>query len=217
MGRNDGTPIEQKEHDVTVKGFYMDKTEVTNGEYDEFVKDTKYKTTPTNWEKGKPFEKDLNLPVRFVTYEDATAFANWRSKRDGVLYRLPSEEEWEYAARNGSENNLYPWGDTFKKDCAVLDKENTEPNPVGSLPCGNNKYGVADLIGNVFEWTSSKPYLYPGSPVVMEGAKVEKYMIRGGAAYNKSTGKLAITSTLRTDIEADKTDAGLGFRLVRSQ
>ncbi len=217
MGRDDGTPIEQKEHKVTINSFYMDKTEVINREYYQFVKDTKYKPVPANWEGGKPFDKDLNLPVRFVSFNDANAFAAWRSKRDNGIYRLPTEEEWEYAARNGSKSNLYPWGDKFKDDCAVLNKQNTEPSPVGSKPCGNNAYGVTDLIGNVFEWTSSKPYLYPGSPLVMEGAEGTKYMIRGGSAKQKSTGKLAITSTFRLDIDADKRDAELGFRLVRPE
>lgn len=113
--------------------------------------------------------------------------------------------------------HLYPWGDEFRDDCAVLNKQSTEPEPISSKSCGNNKYDVQDLIGNVFEWTSSKPYLYPGSPITMESAEEEKYMIRGGAAYNKSTGKLAVTSTLRIDFPANKKDAGLGFRLVRSE
>ena len=217
MGRNDGMPNERPENEVTVSNFWMDKTEVTNAEYYQFVKDTDYKSTPSNWERGKPFERDENLPVRFVSFDDVQAFARWRSKRDEVTYRLPTEEEWEYAARNGSDNNLYPWGDAIKKDCAVLDQPTTEPKAVGSNECGNNKWGVSDLIGNVFEWTSSDPYLYPGSSGEVKEQSEPHKMIRGGSARWKSTGEKAITATLRLDINASKRDAELGFRLVRPE
>jgi eukaryotic-like serine/threonine-protein kinase len=217
MGRNDGQDIEKPEHDVTVKGFWMDKTEVTNGEYFQFIKETGYNPTPSNWERGEPFERDFKLPVRFVSYQDAQAFAKWRSKRDNVTYRLPTEEEWEYAARNGGDNNLYPWGDTFKEDCAVLDQPTTEPKIVASNPCSNNKWGVSDLIGNVFEWTSSDPYLYPGSAGEVKPLSEPHKMIRGGSAYQKSKGDNAITATFRAPLSASKRDATLGFRLVRPE
>ncbi len=217
MGRNDGLPNERPENEVTVKDFSMDKTEVTNAEYYEFVKEDNYNPTPSNWERGEPFERDAKLPVRFVSYEDAVAFAKWRSKRDNVTYRLPTEEEWEYAARNGGESNLYPWGDTFKQDCAVLDQPTTEPKIVGSNPCGNNKWGVSDLIGNVFEWTSSDLYLYPGSDQEFEKPSESTKMVRGGAANNKSTGENLITATFRGAANARKREAGLGFRLVRPE
>ncbi len=216
MGRNDGQPQEMPEHKVTVKSFGMDKFEVTNGEYYDFVKETKYPSVPFYWESGKPFDSDVNLPVRAVTFNDAEAFAEWRSKRDGVVYRLPTEEEWEYAARNGGENNLYPWGDEFKKDCVVLDQKTTAPKEVGGRECGANKWGVEDLIGNVFEWTKSKPGLYPGNPGTIKQMSEPHFMIRGGSANFKSTGQLAITSTFRVEFMATKQDRTLGFRLVRS-
>lgn len=217
MGRNDGLVDEGPEHEVTVNNFLMDKTEVTNAEYYQFVKETNHNPTPSNWERGKPFERDENLPVRFVSYDDAQAFAKWRSKRDGVTYRLPNEEEWEYAARNGSDNNLYPWGDTFKKDCAVLDEPSTEPKIVGSNPCGDNKWGVSDLIGNVFEWTNSDPKTYPGSSGDYPKSSKPQKMVRGGGAFNKSEGKDAITATYRALTNLSKRDAALGFRLVRPE
>ena len=62
---------------------------------------------------GKPIGGEETMPVRFVNMEDIKAFAAWRSKRDNTTYRLPTEQEWEYAARNGSKKNLYPWGDSF--------------------------------------------------------------------------------------------------------
>ncbi len=70
----------------------------------------------------KPIPGQELMPVRFVNAEDVKAFAAWRSKRDGVEYRLPTEEEGEYAARNGNKQNLFPWGDKFDAQCAVIDQ-----------------------------------------------------------------------------------------------
>jgi formylglycine-generating enzyme required for sulfatase activity len=156
------------------------------------------------------------MPVRFVTIDDAKAFAEWRSKRDGVTYRLPTEEEWEYAARNGSKGNLYPWGDKYDAKCAVLDQPSQQPKAVGSQSCPND-WGVADLIGNVFEWTSSKAELYPGSGGSIKPSAEPRYMVRGGGAFYKSTGPLAITTTFRQDVAANTSLPELGFRLVRNQ
>jgi len=214
MGRNDGLPIEQPEHEVEVKDFWMDKTEVTTGEFNEFIKEINYPVTPANWEGGKPLAGSEKTPVRFVNVDDAKAFAEWRSKRDGVIYRLPTEVEWEYAARNGSANNLFPWGDGYKSDCAVLDQLDTEPKSVGSKPCSANKWGVLDLIGNVYEWTNSKTTAYKGE--INEQLKTTN-IIRGGSAFDKSTGKDAITATYRSFVQPNKRDARLGFRLVRSE
>ncbi len=218
MGRNDGDKTEQPEHEAEVKNFWMDKTEVTNGEYEDFIKSSGYMSTPSNWESGKPLARDENLPVRFVNVEDAQAFAEWRSTRDKVKYRLPTEEEWEYAARNGGANNLYPWGDSFKEGCAVVDRADTSPEPVGSKSCGANNWGVLDLIGNVYEWTSSEAALYPGNEGdVKSQFKGKVNVFRGGGALNKSTGNKAITSTFRGFVDASKRDQALGFRLVRSE
>ena len=217
MGRNDGRPVEQPEHEVEVKDFWMDKTEVTTGEYYDFVKQIGY-TPPVYWEGRSPLGGTEKMPIRFVNLDDARAFADWRSKRDGVLYRLPTEEEWEYAARNGGENNFYPWGNDFKEGCAITDKPDTQPEPVGSKSCGANKWGVQDLIGNVYEWTSTKAALYQGNKgEVKNEYKGVTYVIRGGSAFDKSTGKGSIDSTRREFVEQSKRDARLGFRLVYSQ
>ena len=216
MGRSDGMPNEMPEHNVTVKDFWMDKTEITNAEYFEFVRETGYKPTPANWEKDKHLANEEKMPVRYVSIDDVSAFAAWRSKRDGVSYRLPTEEEWEYAARNGAKNNLYPWGDKFEAKCAVTDQPNTEPKPVGTSSCPND-WGILDLVGNVYEWTNSKANLYPGSKGAILETKEPRNMIRGGAALNKSTGNMAITSTFRADVPATTRSKEIGFRLVRSE
>jgi len=153
------------------------------------------------------------MPVRFVNIDDISAFAAWRSKRDGVIYRLPTEAEWEFAARNGAKDDLYPWGSTFDPKCAVLDTESTEPEAVGTHSCPD-EWGVLDLIGNVYEWTGSKAAVYPGSKIPMKPLPEQHYMIRGGGALSKASGDFAVTAAFRADVPASKRDKELGFRLA---
>ncbi|MBK7512949.1 MAG: SUMF1/EgtB/PvdO family nonheme iron enzyme [Chloracidobacterium sp.] len=214
MGRNDGRNEERPEHPVTVKDFWMDKTEVSNNEYFAFVSTTGYRPTPADWVNDKPIAGQETWPVRFVNIADVKAFAAWRSKNDGNTYRLPTEAEWEFAARNGPKDDIYPWGEVFKPECAVLDQPNTEPKPVGSRSCPND-WGVVDLIGNVFEWTGTPVSLYPGSKGEIKETAEPRNMIRGGAGLNKSSGEFGITSTFRADVDVSKRDKELGFRLVR--
>ncbi len=219
MGRNDGGDLEKPEHQVTVKSFMMDKTEVTNAEFREFMTAERYQPKTgerflAHWVNGKPIGGEEKMPVRFVNIEDVTAFAAWRSKRDGVKYRLPTEQEWEYAARNGAKQNLYPWGNDFRAECAVVDRGGSDPEPVGMTSCPNDA-GVQDLIGNLLEWTSSDPWVYPGSPLTVDAKGEKKKMVRGGSAEYKSTGENAATATFRIEAVMEIRAAVLGFRLVR--
>ena len=214
MGNNRGRDEEKPEHQVSIGPFMMDKTEVTNEEYYAFVTEMGYKPLPSHWVNGGPKPSQEKMPVRDVNIDDVNAFIAWRSKRDGVAYRLPTEEEWEYAARNGSKDNLYPWGDSFQAKCAVVDKSIMEPAAVGTASCPDD-YGVYDLIGNVYEWTGSKAEPYPGATRVKESSEPEN-IVRGGCAQNKSAGQFAITSTSRLIVPISKRDLQLGFRLVRS-
>lgn len=214
MGRNDGKPEERPEHNVTVKDFWMDKTEVTNEEYLAFITATNH-PAPNHWVEGKPVQGTERFPVRFVSFDDAETFAKWRSTRDNVIYRLPTEEEWEYAARNGSKNNLYPWGDKFEDANTVMNIADSEPAIVGSKPNGRNMWGVVDLIGNVWEWTSSELTPYPGSGAEVVKKEKRPIVVRGGSAH-ENPAKVSITSTYRVDISATGKEKTLGFRLVRS-
>lgn len=215
MGRNDGDIKERPEHAVTVKDFWMDKTEVTNQEYLQFISETNH-PAPNHWVYGKPVQGTENFPVRFVSFEDAETFAAWRSKRDGVTYRLPTEAEWEYAARNGSKNNLYPWGDKYSDANAVMNVPDSEPSQVGSKPEGKNAWGVLDLIGNVWEWTSSEITPYPGSNAEVKKPTEKRIVVRGGSAH-ENPAKLNITATFRADVSVKQKEKTLGFRLVRSE
>ena len=219
MGSNAGSEQQKPEHEQRVEGFAMDKTEVTNAAFYEFVATSDYKPTSeegflAHWENDKPIPGDENKPVRYVNVEDATAFAEWRSKRDSVTYRLPTEQEWEYAARNGSKNNLFPWGDKFDPRCAHINNPNNDTVVAGTKTCPN-QWGVQDLIGNVFEWTGSEWWSYPGSSVDLPAQSEKNFMIRGGGAFDKTSGQNAITAAFRFPAPASRRSPGLGFRLVR--
>jgi eukaryotic-like serine/threonine-protein kinase len=118
MGRNGATVSEVPVHAVTVKPLVMDKTEVTNYEYQQFVEKTGHEP-PSHWINKKPIAGQELLPVTFVSHSDAVAFAKWRSQRDGLNWRLPTEEEWEYAARGGDQENIYSWGNTWVEGNAI--------------------------------------------------------------------------------------------------
>lgn len=218
LGRNGGEVLEQPESQVEVKPFWMDKTEVTNAEYYEFVKATNYNPIPLYWENGRPLTTDMNLPVRYVNVADVNAFIEWRSKRDNATYRLPTEEEWEYAARNGGDNNLYPWGDKWEEGRAQAQRD-LAITAVGSKPNGANKWGVLDLVGNIWEWTATPAGAYKGAPQglvqqIQEKLGSEGVVVRG--AYE--SGKISATanSTNRTFTKKNDRDKMIGFRLVRS-
>ena len=138
---------------------------------------------------------------------------HWRSKRDGVTYRLPTEEEWEYAARNGERGDLYPWGADWKENAAVV-KEAT-PAPVGSHPDGKNRWGVVDLVGNVWEWTSSKTSVYPGNTRVVPASIQDWITIRGGCyVSDPGNSDAPVTACMRDFVPASTKNTLLGFRLV---
>ena len=213
MGRNDGPPQERPEHSVTVAKFFMDRTEVTNAEYAEFVRDMGYEV-PSHWVKGQPLPGQEQWPVVNVSPKDAEAFAAWRSKRDGVTYRLPTEEEWEFAARSGGEYKTYPWGDTWQDNRAVV-KEAT-PQPVGTYPEGKDRWGVVDLIGNAWEWTSSKASIYNGAAEIPSASR-EWVVARGGSyASDPKDRQIPVSATFRDWFPPTTRHQNYGFRLVYS-
>jgi serine/threonine protein kinase/formylglycine-generating enzyme required for sulfatase activity len=213
MGRSDADVQEGPAHKVSVNAFAMDKTEVTSGEYAQFVRETNH-PAPQQWGDVKPPAGRESLPVSNVSYEDALAFAAWRSRRDHVTYRLPTEEEWEYAARNGDKDNLYPWGDTWEAGrAATQDAGLSKEEPVGTYPQGNNRWGVEDLMGNVWEWTSSKASLYPGNNRTLPDTQDGWIVVRGGG-YQSPPSK--VSGTRRDWFAQTYKNPQIGFRLVRS-
>ena len=214
MGRDNGPAEETPSHSVTVQPFMMDRTEVSNTEYAAFVADTNH-PAPSHWVNNRPVFGQEMWPVVNVSFDDATAFAAWRSKRDRATYRLPTEQEWEYAARNGQRADLYPWGSEWVSGLAVL-KEST-PAAVGSRPGGANQWGVTDLIGNVWEWTSSKVSVYPGNNTVIPSDQEHLVTIRGGCyASDPANPDEPVSSSRRQFVAPTTKTTLLGFRLVRS-
>jgi eukaryotic-like serine/threonine-protein kinase len=215
MGSKKGTEKEKPEHEVVVKDFSMDRTEVTNAEYAQFVEETNHKA-PAHWDANsrKPVETELLFPVVRVSQQDVSEFIKWRSTRDKVTYRLPTEAEWEYAARNGSAGNVYPWGDNWEDGKAVFNGESA-PKAVGSMPNGANKWGVLDLVGNVWEWTGDKIKSYPKSLFIPNESNKNHFVIRGGGSTSAITGEKAVMPTTRYTVEGERQEGSLGFRLVK--
>jgi len=133
---------------VFLKAFYMDRYEVTNARYREFVAETGRKE-PRDWIVYGYSEEKKKHPVVFVSYDDARAYCEWAGKR------LPTEAEWEKAAR-GTDGRRYPWGDEFSGDRANTSLSGiVGTTPVGRYETGKSPYGIYDMAGNVWEWTSS--------------------------------------------------------------
>ncbi|HEV7889318.1 MAG TPA: bifunctional serine/threonine-protein kinase/formylglycine-generating enzyme family protein [Pyrinomonadaceae bacterium] len=207
-------------HDATVGAFAIDRTEVTNAEYADFVKATNH-APPSDWGGTTPPAGRERLPVANVSFDDANAFAAWRSRRDGVTYRLPTEEEWEYAALGGGASQIpgaapqmYPWGAQWSDGRANL--AGAGPKPVGSFALGRTTQGLDDMIGNVWEWTTSEAAMYKGNDrTAMSDADKGKLVVRGGSYESKPDGDEPATVTSRRWVARDIRSPVLGFRLVR--
>ena len=226
MGRNDVSESSNDynqfpAHSVSVKSFYLDKTEVTNAEYAEFVRATGHPAPSapaapywTPWNGDNPPAGQEQWPVRNVSVANARAFAGWRSKRDNVTYRLPTEDEWEYAARNGGETTLYPWGNAWANDRASVNAG--LPKPVGTYTSGATRAGALDMIGNVWEWTSSQASVYAGNKQLQLTAdETGQVIMRGGSYRSQPSGDEAITAATRQWVSSDTKHPTIGFRLAR--
>lgn len=148
MGSNMGAQDEGPERKFSLNAFYIDTFEVTNEQYKQFVKQTKHRE-PTDWAVyGYPEEKK-DHPVVFVSFDDASAYCKWHGKR------LPTEEEWEKAAR-GADGRIYPWGNEFDSSKANTSLSGVVgTTKIGAYKNGKNPYGLYDMAGNVWEWTNS--------------------------------------------------------------
>jgi serine/threonine-protein kinase len=202
MGRDGGNEFEGPAHPVTVKPFFVDKFEVTNEQYAEFVRQTR-RQPPSHWPGGNFPPGEANLPVVNVSWNDANEYAQWAGKR------LPTEDEWEFAAR-GRDNRLYPYGNEWKPKYSNASEDGfKKARAVGSYPEGASPFGVLDLAGNVAEWTASDYRPYPGSRARPEdGFKV----IRGGAFKTPASQQ---TTTDRYYEPPTKTFDYVGFRCVK--
>jgi eukaryotic-like serine/threonine-protein kinase len=224
MGSNNAGEEQKGEHAVTVPPFFLDKYEVTNAEYAEFIKNTGRPAPTINpalkgtywepWNGTDPPSGRDRWPVANVSPKDVEDFAAWLSKRDGVVYRLPTEEEWEFAARNGSSDSLFPWGNSWEEGCANID-EKKSPVAVGSFPRGATQSGVHDMIGNVWEWTSTKPRFYDNTRVLssVKNARVR----RGGSFFEKMKSDFHNATDRSWFGDENFKFPTIGFRLARAR
>lgn len=201
---------DEKQHEVTVSAFKMSKYEVTFEQYDKFCRATgREKPADEGWGRGK-------RPVINVSWDDAAAFAEW------LGCRLPTEAEWEYAARGGTTTPFYtgeyltskqanfdenlPFDDSAKVEC------NNMTVPVGSyLP---NDFGLYDMHGNVWEWCNDWYGEYPAEAVTnpQGAASGEGRVLRGGGWFR---GSLACRSANRSrSVSPDVKNYRIGIRLV---
>ncbi|HLY31696.1 MAG TPA: SUMF1/EgtB/PvdO family nonheme iron enzyme [Ktedonobacterales bacterium] len=132
----------------------------------------------------RPQADQLLLPVDNLSWQDAVAYATWLAQVTGQPWRLPTEAEWEKAAR-GTDGRIYPWGDQWDKTRAnTYDGGPGHTTPVGSYPNGASPYGAQDMAGNVWEWTSSLYKLYPYNPATSEDGgrdRTSVLVLRGGS------------------------------------
>ncbi|MFQ5900841.1 MAG: SUMF1/EgtB/PvdO family nonheme iron enzyme [Thermodesulfobacteriota bacterium] len=219
-----------REHEVFIEEFYIGKYEVTNIEYLIFVDSTGY-PSPVNccnseydlWQGGR-FNKEIGLqPVVNVSWFDAMSYIKWKSRVSDTIYRLPSEKMWEKAAR-GSDGRIYPWGN----EEATTEQANFNKNwhddkltalvNVNEYPKGRSPYGVFNMAGNAWEWSSStyKSFSYRDldTNLIISTKTVKKRLkvFRGGSWINKPE---EIRTTFRNRNWPHIRYNGIGFRLAR--
>jgi formylglycine-generating enzyme required for sulfatase activity len=208
MGSADGDPDETPPHRVSLPAFYIDKYEVTHEQYEKFLKATGH-DAPVDWPNARMPAKRARHPVVNVTFDDAAAFAKWAGKR------LPTEVEWEKAAR-GSDGRNFPWGNSAdNKKSASGEDAKQRTHPVGSFPDDVSPCGAMDLAGNVWEWTASWYEAYPGNDSLEIEFGKKFRVIRGGGAIDY----YGAVSTKRCADRARSVPYGtydaLGFRCVK--
>lgn len=244
MGSENGLPNEQPIHEVTIKPFYIDKTPVTVGQFKAFIEATGHKTEAEkfgdsgvfNLEKNswellpgatwrKPFgpsgpDSENNHPVTHVSWNDAQAYAQWVGKR------LPTEAEWEYAARSGKNSkNKFSWGNQIsingkyfantwqgKIDAPKAEDGYLFTSPVGAF--GENEAGLTDMGGNVWQWCADTYKAYPGSQeAVREDANVK--VIRSGSFFYDQNGEDSFSVSGRSMNSVETSLFNTGFRCAK--
>jgi iron(II)-dependent oxidoreductase len=206
----EGNDDEHPQHTVFLDAFYIDKYEVTNAQYKKFMDATGHKA-PLSWNSEGPFYQP-SQPVVGVNWYDAAAYAKWAGKR------LPTETEWEKAAR-GTDGRKYPWGnewDSSKCNSNVNGDGYKYIAPVGSFPAGASPYGVMDMAGNVFEWCAD---WYDGDYYSRTPQKNPKRsdsgdwrVMRGGAWYYDAN---VLRCALRGNREPTFAILHIGFRCAQ--
>lgn len=192
---------------IVVPAFRLARTPVTVAQWAAYAEET----------GGRAIAGIDEHPVVGVTWAEASAFAAWIGSQLGEEVRLPTEDEWERAAR-GDDTREFPWGDEYVRGRANLfDLGLGTTTPVGSFPDGASAFGVLDMAGNVDEWTSTRYAPYPGAPdsvPAVEDWAADPHITRGGAFRHDVD--LARCARRHGAYEADLVAVGIGFRLAAS-
>ncbi len=220
----------EKQHQVTLtKGFYMQTTEVTVGQWKQFINDTGYSDDGSNWwgckgigkvesfTKGG-FTQENTHPVACVSWKDVQVFIKWMNKKEGVTYRLPTEAEWEYAARAGSKTAFANGGitETLCKHDPNLDKMgwycgNSGSKTHSAAQKEPNNWGLYDMHGNVYEWCQDLLDFYPSSSVTDPANTTGSYRVMRGGSWVSVTKHCRSAS--RSGGHPDSRKNSVGFRL----
>ena len=207
-GSEDDSPDnERPAHPIHLSSFYIDAYPVTNQDYREFVNCTGYKV-PIHWQRGTYPTGLARHPVVNVSWHDAKAYTEW------IGVRMPTEAEWEKAAR-GTDERLYPWGSRFVDDrCNAINVVGATL-PVDEFPMGRSPYGLWDLSGNVYEWCEDYydeayyKYSSATNPKGPEGG--QERSIRGGFFGETRPN---VRTTHRNSAPESHTRENVGFRLA---
>ena len=178
---------ETPQYTCKLSDFCISKYPITNSQFRYFMLNSGHKTIPSSWSFGRYPQNRSNHPVYTVSDNDALAYCQWLSKVTDKKFRLPSEQEWEYAANKGS-GDQYTWGDEFKLWHANTNEMLLQTtSPVGVFHEGASKFGVYDLIGNVEEYVGTKYKPHPGGSIVKDDLylKLGCYRIAKGGAFNR--------------------------------
>ncbi len=204
---------ELPQHRVYLPDFFIGKYLVTNAQYAIFAALTGHRT-PRAWSRGTCPAGQEEHPLAFMTWDDAVAFCRWLARESGYKVRLPTEAEWEKAARS-ADGRLYPWGNEPPDEtrCNYAWDPDVPTTPVGQYLAGASPYGVFDMIGNVYEWTHSAymPYPYRADDG-REGRRPAMRVVRGGSVHC-SYARYARCAYRGMTIPNDL-DAYIGFRVV---
>lgn len=204
--QGDGDPAERPTGKVSVNGFWIDRYEVSFDQFGKFVQASNYKAQG-NWEQLK--SRGSNHPVVNVTWNDAGAYCRWADKH------LPSEAEWEYAAR-GSDGRKYPWGNQWDATRARFrgNKGSGTTANVGAYPSGASPFGAQDMAGNVWEWTASleKPYPYVATDGREDSKTSGSRVSRGGSWLGDSD---ILRVSVRDFLSPSSKNDKLGFRCAQ--
>ena len=204
--------VDSPAHRVHVGRFALGKYEVSMDEYKKYIEAQKV-TGELPWDGVDDFASVRDLPVDAVTADAAARFCAWRYPALGG--RLPTEEEWEFAARDGKPERRFPWaGDRFDSSRANAGPRGKHAAlvAVDALPAGATEKGIVNLIGNVAEWTSTRGARYPGGSAAVPAGTL---VVRGGSA--NSTVSEDLTATARKFAKPETRDPFIGFRCAVSR